>query len=146
MKLALTIKLSSKWIWFFVDTPLKKDEKASGPPRYILQNEEHPPPPPCDCGKKHSCYMHVMQLYDCWSLQIYGMRTAAMSWIMQLNWLYHNILIRTWEVLYIQTYQPGWIQNLEVMVQKLFEPRRVEKKFLDPFIPLRACSPIKFEN
>ena len=55
------------WRRFFVDPPLKRDEKASGPPHYILQNQERPTP--CDCVKKHSCFRHVMQWYDCWSLE-----------------------------------------------------------------------------
>ena len=58
-----------KWRRFFVDPPLKRDEKASGPPHYILQNQERPTP--CDCGKKHSCHRRVMQ-YDCWSLETIG--------------------------------------------------------------------------
>ena len=55
-----------KYRRLFVDPPLKKVEKASGPPHYILQNQERPTL--CDCGKKHSCHRHVMQ-YDCWSLE-----------------------------------------------------------------------------
>ena len=51
-----------KWRWLF-----NKGWKASGPPHYILQNQEHLTP--CDCGKKHSCHRHVMQWHDCWSLE-----------------------------------------------------------------------------
>ena len=52
---------------FLLTLPLKRDEKASDPPHYILQNQERPTP--CDRGKKHFCHRHVMQWYDCWSLE-----------------------------------------------------------------------------
>ena len=41
--------------------------ETSGPPHSI--RNESPPSPLCDCGKKHSCHRHVMQSYDCWSLE-----------------------------------------------------------------------------
>ena len=42
---------------FFVDCPLKRAEKASGPP-HTSQNQEQASP--CDCGEKQSCLRHVI--------------------------------------------------------------------------------------
>ena len=73
-----------KWRWFFVDTPLKKDEKASGPPHYILQNEEHPPPLVTVVRSIRAICMLCNDM-TVGHYRSYGMRTTAMSWIMQLN-------------------------------------------------------------
>ena len=55
-----------------------------------------------------------------------------MSWIMQLNLLYHSIFNQNLRSALYWDLPIGWIQNLEVMVQKLFELRRGEKNVLDP--------------
>ena len=73
-----------KWRWYFVDPPLKKDEKASGPPQYILQNEERPPPPVIVVRSIRAICMLCNDMMA-GHYRSYRMRTAAMSWIMQLN-------------------------------------------------------------
>ena len=75
-----------KWRRFFVDPSLKRDEKASGPPHYILQNQEVPPPHPLVIMVR-SIRAICMLCNDMTvgHYRSYGTKMEAMSWIMRLN-------------------------------------------------------------
>ena len=70
---------------FLLTLPLKRDEKASGPPHYILQNQERPPPPLVIVVRSIRAIRILWNDMTVGHYRSYGTRMAAVSWIMRLN-------------------------------------------------------------
>ena len=74
----------------FVDPPLNKGWKSQWPtPLHLAESGMTPPPVIVVISIRAICMLYSDMTVG--HYRSYGTRTAAMSWIMWLNWLYHSI-------------------------------------------------------
>ena len=122
--------------------------ETSGPPHYI-RNKSHPSPF-CDCGKKHSYLRHVMQSYDCWSLETLRNEDGIKEGDVMENVTYLTVSQYFNQNLRSPLYSdlPTWLNpKPRGYGTKKYSSRVGAEKVLDPMLGdrhLGACSPRQF--